>query len=85
VNRIEVEANERAAVHDLNSKKDILATFACQENVGELTTKLKNAYRNDKPRMREVELLYHTFYEGGTATCRATYYRHINRALIKDK
>ena len=58
-----------------------MATFSGRENAAELALKLKEVYRNDKSRMREADLVYHTFYEGGTDMCRSQYYRHINRVL----
>ena len=41
INQIKAEAHERAVLLDLHAKKEILATFANQENASELTTKLK--------------------------------------------
>lgn len=41
INQIKAEAKERAVVLDLNAKKEILATFANQENGSELAIKLK--------------------------------------------
>ena len=72
-------------MHDLNIKKEIESSINNLDNSGELLKKLKKIYLEDKPRMREAELLYLTFYEGGTLTCKLQYYRHINRLLLKDK
>ena len=40
--------------------------------------------KNERVRLREIERLFHTFYENGTQHCRHQYARHLRRTLVEQ-
>ena len=55
---------------EINIKKEILASFKNQKNESILVKELTFVYNHDKSKMREAEMLYKTFYDGGTNNCK---------------
>ena len=82
---------KRAKLAELNVQEEILSSLSeVQKNqANEAELNLRDAYielvkSNDRQRLREAEMLFHTFYEGGSDYCKHQYARHINRLLLES-
>ena len=101
---VQGKERQRAKLAELNLQEEILSSinevqqFLSESHGGNYgferdQVALRDIYidltkRNDRQRLREAEMLFHTFYEGGSEFCKHQYARHMNRLLLeslKDK
>ena len=68
--KIMEQTQQKQVLAEINIKKEILASFKEQKNKSELTQELVSIYKNDKSKMREAEMLFKTFYDGGSENCK---------------
>ena len=66
-----------------------LAQSEILASLKETSTELIPSYKalmqsNNRPILREAEMLFHTFYEEGSEHCRHQYHRHMARLLKKS-
>ena len=87
---VEDKEAKMAELQQLNLHKDILESLVEVKKQNQILKikdyDLKAAFRSllknqDRRKLREVEMLFHTFYEGGSEHCRHQYARHITRLL----